>query len=542
MESLIINKKSTLLGDNSSNVIVTDSTSMLKKEGFADDYVMKFRDDAVGILNDYAKLVGVGTEVRYTLIKRLLKIELKVMIPGEEYDPFNNGSGARERAINKAFDLNLNTQMNGVSYLYSMGHNIISVSIPLANRKKKLLKDPMIWAVVLGVALGLICQQLPEAANSFIVDEIASPMMSIILGMISGIMGPVIFISMITAIVSLGSVEELTNLGFRIFRRFFVVILFCMAVSVIVSAAFFRNFGNGVVDFSPKKIVEFFFNIFPTNMVEPFLNSNTPQLVVLGFIMGIALLLLGNRAKGLNDMLHQVNAWAMSAMKLVLLITPALPFLSIMTTLASGNGTELIHGWKFILASYIAYTICVAVKAIKTSHVTKMSVKDTLIKIEPAAKVAFTTGSTAAPMEMSHTIADKEFGIKPEFSSFWRPMCSAMMSIKTAINVIIATFMVAELADVPISTSFLLALIIMTLELSLASPGTTSAWTIVFESLALPTGYVGLLTAYRLFVENYSAASTVTYNMMEEYEAAYKLNGMKGKQPAASVSGDETES
>ena len=82
----------------------------------------------------------------------------------------------------------------------------------------------------------------------------------------------------------------------------------------------------------------------------------------------------------------------------------------------------------------------------------------------------------------------------------------------------------------------------MTLELSLASPGTTSAWTIVFESLALPTGYVGLLTAYRLFVENYSAASTVTYNMMEEYETAYKLNGMKGKQPAASVSGDEEES
>lgn len=106
-------------------------------------------------------------------------------------------------------------------------------------------------------------------------------------------------------------------------------------------------------------------------------------------------------------------------------------------------------------------------------------------------------------------------------------MCSAMLSIKTTINVVIATFMVAELTGIAISVSFLLVLILVTLELSLASPGTTSAWTIMFSTLLLPTSYVGLFSAYRLLVANYGAGCSETYSMLEEVETAHKLGGIK---------------
>jgi hypothetical protein len=67
----------------------------------------------------------------------------------------------------------------------------------------------------------------------------------------------------------------------------------------------------------------------------------------------------------------------------------------------------------------------------------------------------------------------------------------------------------------------------VTLELSMASPGTTSAWAIMFETLSMPTSYVGLFTVYRMLTNNYCAACTEAYYMFEEVEAAYKLDGIE---------------
>ena len=525
-------KKITLLGDNSTNPIVMDSVAMLRDAHYDDCYVEQFADDVISVLNDYAALVGEGTEIEYSLKKGLVGISLKVFIPGERYNPFDSGADAKKRKLANVVKLNLNTETATVSYAYAFERNIVSVSIPLSNRKKGIIKNPMVIAIVLGVVLGFLCQCLPDAANSFIVDEIASPLLSILLGILSGIMGPVIFISMITSIIAMESINDLTNLGFKIIRRFIVIILFLIAVSIVVSGIFFRSFGTGSVSFAPEQIIQMVFDIIPVNPFQSFLENKTPQLVILGFLLGCALLVLGDSVDELKEMLTQINEWIMSAMKLVLLVVPAIPFLSIFTSIARGNASEILEGWKFIVAVYIVYSICTAFKVAKVSVTTGTGIPELWRKIKPVVKLAFTTGSTAAPINKAYEVSDEGFNIKPEFTNFWIPMCSAMLSPKTAINVVIATFMVAEMTGVAISTSFLFVLILVTLELSLASPGTTSAWAIMFATLMLPTEYVGLFTVYRLLTTNFGAGCTEAYVILEEVEAAYKLDGIRNDSKA----------
>ena len=180
---------------------------MLRDVGFEDGIVNMFSDDVVSVLNDYAELIGEGTEIRYSLAKKLGKIELKVLIPGEAYDPFKNGSEAKDRTLKNIVTINLNTSTVSVSYKYLLGHNAISVTIPLTEKKRSLIKDPMVLAILLGLILGFLCRYLPGGVSAFILDDLASPLQSIILKIISGIMGPVIFISMTTSIIALESVN-----------------------------------------------------------------------------------------------------------------------------------------------------------------------------------------------------------------------------------------------------------------------------------------------------------------------------------------------
>ena len=449
------------------------------------------------------------------------------MIPGESYDPFESGNSAKQRKLGSIISMNLNTETATVSHNYGFGYNIISVSVPLAERHKALHKNPMVIAIVLGIVLGLLCQHIPDAVSSFLVDDLASPLMSIMLKVISAIMGPVIFISMTTSIIALDSINDLTNLGFKILKRFVVTTLFLIAVSIGVSAVFFRSFGTASVSFAPQQLIQMILDIIPTNLFTPFVENNTPQLVILGMLLGSALLILGDRVNELNTILLQINEWVMSAMKIILMAVPVIPFLSIFTSVAKGTGGEILEGWKFIVASYIAYTICIVVKAIKTSAKTGIGISEFWRKIKPVVTMALTTGSTAAPMKKAYEISENDFSIRHEFTSFWIPMCSAMLSPKTTINVVIATFMVAQMTGIAITTSFILVLILVTLELSMASPGTTSAWAIMFETLSMPTSYVGLFTVYRMLTNNYCAACTEAYYMFEEVEAAYKLDGIE---------------
>lgn len=338
-----------------------------------------------------------------------------------------------------------------------------------------------------------------------------------------------------TSILTFSSVKELTSMGVKIIKRFILITLAIMAVSIFVSFLFFGGFGEGSLSLDPDQLIKMLLDIIPTNFIKPFLDNNTPQLVLLGFLLVSALLLLGDSVKELNTVITQINKCVMSAMKIILLVIPGIPFLSIMTIIGRGNGGELLQGWKFIVASYVVYTVCIVIKAVKTTAVTKIGIAECWKRIKPAVMISFSTGSNVAPMSMVYEISERDFNIKPEFSSFWVPMNTAILSPKTTINLVIATFMAAQITGTPISNTFMIALIIVTLELSLASPDTTSAWAIMFETLALPTSYVGLFAAYRLLTANYGAAVTEAYSMLEEVEAAHKLGGVKGDEKAAAL-------
>ena len=90
-------------------------------------------------------------------------------------------------------------------------------------------------------------------------------------------------------------------------------------------------------------------------------------------------------------------------------------------------------------------------------------------------------------------------------------------------------------------------LIIIATELSTASPGIPAACTVMLKTLGLPLNYVGLITTYRLLTDNFGAACSASYTMMEEVEIAHKLGVIEtdesvSPEPDESVSPETDES
>ncbi len=510
------------LSDNNLNSLIEeDLKKEMKRIGYSDNESEQVLESIVGILNKYTARFGEGTQIEYYIKKRLKKLYINISIPGEEYNPIEDAKDNDKFMFRHILNLNLESEVENIYHRYIFDRNVIVVSIPIQHEKRKILKNPIIWSVILGVLVGFLVSYLPDGAKSFILEDVVSPVNSTVLSLIAGIMGPVILISLLNSIIAIGNVNDLTNLGFKIVGRFVVSTLFIAVVSTVVGGLFYGNFGQGNVDFSPKLVVDMIIDLIPVNFLQSFLDNNTPQIVIIGFLLGIALLIVGDKAKGINDLVGQVNSWIMSIMNIILMVIPAIPFLGIVQLIGKGQGAQLLQGWKYIVASYVIYTIIVVVKFIKVLIRTKIKISDLFKICKPIIFLVFTTGSTSSALSQVYDVSEKGLHIDNSYTSFWIPMCSAMLSVKTTVNVILAAFMVASITGTPVSVTFLFAMFIIAVELSLASPGTTSSWTVMLKSMSMSTDYVGILTVYRLFTANYGAASTEAYCMLEEIESAY---------------------
>ena len=106
---------------------------------------------------------------------------------------------------------------------YFRGWNHLSVKSPSKVANSKLLNEPMIKALILGIIAGIICRFLPEGTRGVLLDGIAAPLMSTVVGLLMGIMGPVFFLFIIAGMSSLESLDDLTRIGKVIIRRFVII-------------------------------------------------------------------------------------------------------------------------------------------------------------------------------------------------------------------------------------------------------------------------------------------------------------------------------
>ena len=509
------------LTNSNIGIIIEDCRTTLNKCKLSAEDAETFIDTASEILNLYRDSLGEESTIRYHVRKRSGRTELRFGVKGKKHDIFEEGDGAEERRKLKTVDRVLFDQKSALTYRYTSGYNIVTVRSGKKRTSSNMLKQPMIQAVIGGLVAGLICLQLPEAANAFIVNEVTEPVLTVALAVLSGLLGPIVFLSIVRAVSALDSLDEFTGLGSKVLKRFLITTL-CIAVfSDILGVIFFPFFGRRDIAFDPGKLIEISLDVIPTSFVTPFVENNIPQIVILGIGMGAVLLRLGDRAKGLSDLLSQIFEWLAGLMETIKVILPIVPFLSVFNIVARGETAIFLRGWKYIVATYICMALCVLFKIFKVNKKCSIDIPVIWSKIKPVVRSCLLAGSSRSQSSYITEISEKELGIDRDYTSFWVPMSDGMLDPSLTISFVLAPFLVADITGTPVSFSFLLILMLLAVELSMASPGLTAGYTLIFQSLGMSADYVGMFSVFSIVIKNCAAACGAAYKILEHIESAY---------------------
>ena len=498
----------------------------LETGGLERKNILRLRLSVEDMLLKYREHFGEDTVFTMTTGSRFGRPFISFKLVGESYDPFDDPEDD--------FGEYSSRMLSGMGlcpmYSYQHGANCIAIRL-----KKKHL-NPLVGlfgAVLAAVLLGFIGLSLPDSFRLTCSDYLLTPIYKTFLGILSTIAGPMIFLSVAWGIYGIGDAALLGRIGKKMLLRFvgLTFLVTSLATAVLLPFAHLNYAGSSMDASGIKDIVELLLGIFPQNIVSPFLDGNSMQIILIAVVVGCIMLILGSQTKMVALFIEQINYIIQYLMELVSSIVPAFIFVILLRLLWSDSVSAILGAWKPLLW-YIAMTV-----AVVTTTVCYVCLKERVSPIVfiqkalPSFLIAFTTASSSAAFGTNLSCCEKQLGIDTKVASFGVPLSIVLYAPVTAIYFVCCVLYFSSIYRVEVSAVWIItALIVITISVVALPPipgGALACYAIVFTQLGIPAealGIVMIIDAIADFISTGTDTIMIQCELILEADQAQMLN------------------
>jgi len=167
------------------------------------------------VLLKYQAKFGEEAFFKFRCAKRFPSIKIEIIVENAAFDPLDEAGEEDDVIRSMLARIGL-----APSWSYRKGKNYI-----VFIAKKKPLSDTvkMAAAIVLAILCGVILNLLPEAIRTGANTYVLTPVTNAFMGLISAVSGPLVFLSVLGSICSMGNMETLGKIGSRVIK---VILIF----------------------------------------------------------------------------------------------------------------------------------------------------------------------------------------------------------------------------------------------------------------------------------------------------------------------------
>ena len=334
--------------------------------------------------------------------------------------------------------------------------------------KKKLSLPKQIGiALLLGILAGYAFYMLgiPEFTTNYL-----KPFGTIFVNLLKFIVVPVVLLSMIDGIISMGDMKKVGSVGWKTVA-YFLVTTAAACVIGLVFANLFNNAGwfptlaleDGAVwdKATSANFMDTLVAIFPSNMWKSFTDANMLQVIVIALMFGGGILAAGEKGKLAKDLVSTLYAVIERVMAFIIALSPIGVF-TMMAWVVATQGPEILGSLAVVLGcAYLGYIVhAVLCYSFSAKAFAGISPFTFFKKASPAMIFAFTSTSSAATIPLSKECAD-ELGAEGDVSSFVIPLGATINMDGAAITITIMTLAAANTLGMQVSLPAAILLSIM---------------------------------------------------------------------------------
>ena len=362
---------------------------------------------------------------------------------------------------------------------------------------------PLYTKIFIGLILGIIIGFVAGEQVSFIMQPIGD----IFLRMLQMLVAPVVFFTIVNGITKMEDTKTLASVGGRLFVYYALTSL--LAVVVGAGLAMITQTGKGStafldenaqVDASDFNLIDNIVSWVPTNPFQALNEANVLQILFFAIMLGITLLLLGDKVKGVINLFDEGTEIMFKITDIVMSFSPY-GILALMSELVHTlDLSTLAQVGVFILTDYAGLLIILLiVYPIQLKLMSKIPIIPFFKAVSPVMLVAASTTSSAACLPVSLKLADESFHVPEKIYGFGLTAGSSINSNGMAVAIGVISVFACNLYGMPLTAGIVTQFIITGLLLSMGTAGVKGAGvvlsTVMLQSLGLPLTLVPVLAA-----------------------------------------------
>ena len=491
------NKEEKLLLDRTGVDKISELISeKMKKAGVGEKDVLRVRLLMEEQLLKVAKHFNYEKTVTVNTGKRLGVPFITVQYDGEEFDPTSQ---------NDDIDIFFNDMGIAPHWSYNRGINKLYLKAPYQTPKSEIY---LILAVALALLIGLMRTVMPADIMTAVSDYALTPVSNAFMRVLGAFVRFMIFFSVIAGICSIESLSDFSKMGRHISSRMIIRTFIGTGISILIMIPF-HHFGQGEIKEGVSqtgKIIELVFSIFPGDLITPFIEGNMLQIIFLAVILGIVMLILGDKAEPVRKLINSLTLLFSNIIGMVCKLLPLYIFTSLLLLIWTNGVDIFIQLWKPLV---FCLGICVLFLAVKIAYVCirfKLDPIKFISTIKGTILLGLVTASSSATLADVIKINEKKLGISPKLNRFGVPFANLLIRSVAGMSLVLIVYYMAEYYSVPVNIGWFITAWIMCSILSISAPPVSGGMLVItgmlMTQLGIPSdglavaGLLGLLTDF----------------------------------------------
>ena len=341
-------------------------------------------------------------------------------------------------------------------------------------------------------------------------------------------LAPLLFFSVLTAVLGLWDMKKLWNIWARTIAYYMLTTTLAISTSLFLMNTF--KPGEGVQfdfdNFTPEKLEElsfsgFLLSIVPDNIIHSFVELNAMQIVTMWIILGIALIAYGKREEVLHvkTIVETLNNGILTFISWVIKLTPIGVFAIVSWVVVQSGIESIIKLLPFAGVSllWLAVHAFITLPSI-WYFIWGFNPRKYFLKVREAILVAFSTSSSSATMWVSMRVARENAKLSDEVVKFTFPIGTTVNMDGTALYQAGAALFVSQVIGIDLDFAQQVTIVIMIILASIWAAGIPGAWililTTVFLSIGLPVEAIGIILAVDRLLDMFRTAVNVWWDLL----------------------------
>ncbi|MBM6974450.1 cation:dicarboxylate symporter family transporter [Intestinimonas butyriciproducens] len=454
---------------------------------------------------------------------RLGRMYLEITAPGRRIDP----DEATADMAGQMLCSNLLAQA-GLSPVYSYQDGINRLALYLSKPQKISPLLQLLLAILSAGTAGVVLLALPAPVREAAAG-VVTPLFTALMGILQTLASPMIFLSVCWGIINIGDVHMLGRIGKLVLLRFLGAIFLLTAMTAACLVWLFRPEGGAASmgENAAAQIYSMLLEIIPGNIVTPFLEGNSLQIIFMAICAGLVLLVLGEKTSALRALLGQLNTAVQFMMEVVSRYISLFVFVSLLSLMLSDAASNLggvVKGLLLGMAACVAWPLLYALWACLRLRVSFPLV---LRKLLPTYLIALSTASSSAALSSNLETCERRLGVSGRIVHFAVPLGQVMFKTGGAVGFFVLALGLAEFYGVAMPLSWIVTGVLTAGLLAIAAPpvpgGSLTCYTVLLAQLGIPDEAIGLAVAGNVILDFFMTSCGISCLQSELMLSANRL-------------------